>query len=107
MDLSHSVCKQMRPTVEETKINRIADKSPHEVGNKQSLGLVLDERSRIAHDSLIEIPSLKEEETKKEERPRHQLLKPELISQAAHPNDMQHHHAENTQSAQEVKGVIS
>ena len=88
--------EQARPAVKETKINGITDKSPHQIGYQQTFGLVLDECPRITRHRLVEVTGLEEEETQEEERPGHQLLEPELIAQTAHPDDMQHDHADNT-----------
>jgi hypothetical protein len=106
-DLSHGGGEQARPAEQKTEVHQVAYQPPRKIGQEQAPGLVLDEEPRGAADRLVELPGLEEEKGQEEERPRHQFAEMVLATQVAHPYHMQHHHPDNAQPTQQVKGMVS
>jgi hypothetical protein len=83
----------LRKEAENAEIERAAYCAPCQIGNKQTLGLVLQEETRGCRNALIEITCLEEKEADEEEGPCHQFIEPERASpEAAHTDTMQRNH---------------
>ena len=90
-----------------TKIKDAADSSPSQIGNEQTLELVLQEKLGWGGNAFVEITCLEEKETDEEEGPRHKFIEPErATSEPAHTDTMKDNHPENAESAEQVKSMI-
>ena len=90
-----------------TKIKDAADSSPSQIGNEQTLELVIQEKPGRGGNAFVEIPCLEEKETDEKEGPRHKFIEPErATSEPAHTDTMQDNHPENAESTEQVKSMI-
>jgi hypothetical protein len=90
-----------------TKIKDAAYSAPSQIGNEQTLELVLQEKLGRGGNAFVEIACLEEKETNEKEGPRHQFIEPErATSKPAHTDTMQYNHPENAESAEQVKSMI-
>ncbi len=94
-------------TVNESEEHQRSNQSPHQIGHEQSLHPVLEVSLKIANHSFIKVARLEKEERHEEKRPCHQFAEPKFVPQSADADRMQQNHPQNTQSAQQVKGVVS
>ena len=90
-----------------SKIKDAAYSSPSQIGNEQTLELILQEKLGWSGNAFVEITCLEEKETDEEEGPRHKFIEPErATSKPAHTDTMQYNHPENAESAEQVKSMI-
>ena len=89
------------------KIKDAAYSTPSQIGDEQTLKLVLQEKLGRGGNAFVEITCLEEKETDEKEGPRHQFIEPErATSKPAHTDTMQYNHPENAESAEQVKSMI-
>ncbi len=89
------------------KIDNVAQQTAGDVGDEQPLRLVRHIHFRVARQRLVEVARLEEEEGHEEIRPRHHLAPRRLLRLAAELHDVERHHADDTDSAQNVEGMIA
>ena len=91
----------------EGHVDEESDTAAGEVGDEQMLALVDEISLAVASHRLVEIPSLEEEEAHEEIGPLHDFPPPLIVGMATETHDMERHHADNADTAQEIEGMIS
>ena len=91
----------------ESHVDEESDSTARDVGNKQSLAFVDEVSLAVACYRLVEISSLEEEEAHEEICPVHDFPPPVIVSMTAETHDVEGNHTNDTDTAQEVEGVIS
>ena len=89
------------------EIDEIADGAPHHVGGQQPFRLVFQVFLRVARHRLVEVTCLEEKEGHEEIRPVHDGCPPVCIAKATGVGDVQQHHTDDADAAQEVESMIT
>ena len=92
---------------DEEEIDDVADGAPHDVGSQQALRLVFQIFLGVARYSLVEVTRLEEEERHEEVGPLHDGCPPLRTAKATGIGDVEHHHADDTDAAQQVEGMVT
>ena len=81
--------------------------APRKVRNEETTNSVLEIRQRLARNALVEVACFEEEETHEEERPSHRFPPPRSLSKLCLADNMQSHHSQDADSAEQVEGIIA
>ena len=90
-----------------TESHNSPNDTPRQVRNEEATHSVLEIRKRLARNTLVEVACFEEEETHEEEGPSHRFLPPRSLSKLCLADNMQSHHSQDADSAEQVEGIVA
>lgn len=90
-----------------TESHNSSDDTPRQVRNEETAYSVLEIRQRLARNALVEVACFEEEKAHEEEGPSHRFLPPRSLSKLCLADNMQSHHSQDADSAEQIEGIVA